>query len=166
MKADRIKPLFHASTQLPPTSDEERQNEEEFLNRGVHVTESETSSGGRSKGKRIASNDIISGGIRMKKESKFEKLDSCLEMWAASLNARTERDLAKSMKYKSQSSQATSPISDPYSVDECMDVLEMMNDISDNMYNRALEKFTNPDWRKMFIKMPIARRTAWLRNLA
>ena len=43
--------LHHASTQLPPTSDEERQNEEEFLNGGVHVTESETSSGGRSKGK-------------------------------------------------------------------------------------------------------------------
>ena len=70
------------------------------------------------------------------------------------------------MKYKSQSSQATSPISDPYSLDECIDVLEIMNHISDNMYSKALEKFTNLDWRKMFIKMPIARRMVWLRKLA
>ena len=61
-----------------------------------HVIETE-----KSKGKRVV-DDFILGFLRVKKESKFEKIDSCLEMWASSLNARKERDLAKAEKYKAE----------------------------------------------------------------
>ncbi|KAF5206475.1 hypothetical protein FRX31_003938 [Thalictrum thalictroides] len=155
--------LHHPSTQLPPTSDEERQTEEDFMNKGTHVTESGTSS---SKGKRPAE-DFVPGCIRVK-ESKFERLDSCLQMWASSLEARAQKDLAKATKYKDEqpSNKATSPVSDPYSIEECMDVLEMMEDVSDESYNKALEKFKDNDWRKMFIKMSTPRRKMWVDRLS
>lgn len=156
--------LHHASTQLPPTSDEERQNEDRFLNKGVHITECEKSGTGSSKGKRIA-DESIPGCVRLKKESKIEKLDSCLEMWKTSLCARVEKDLAKSEKYKEKYSQATSPISDPYSIEECMDVLEMIDDVSDASFNKSLEKFKDRNWRKMFIKMSAPRKKMWLKSL-
>ena len=62
--------LHHASTQLPPTSDDERLNEGEFLNKGVHIIETEKSK------EKHAADDFIHGCLRVKKESKFEKIDS------------------------------------------------------------------------------------------
>ncbi|PIA58825.1 hypothetical protein AQUCO_00500632v1 [Aquilegia coerulea] len=147
--------LHHSSTMLPPSSDEERQTEENFLNKGIHVTESGTSS---SKGKRPAE-DFLPGCIRVKKESKLEKLDSCLQIWASTLEARAKKDLAKAAIYNDQSSnKATSPVFDPYTIEECMDVLESMENVPDDSYTKALEKFKDPDWRKMFIKMSSPRR--------
>ncbi|KAJ9184727.1 hypothetical protein P3X46_004426 [Hevea brasiliensis] len=141
-KSTAIGHLHHASTQLPPTSDEEHQTEEEFLNRGIHGSDGEKSSIGNSKGKQFI-DDYIPGCNRVKKESKFEKLDSCLEMWASSLSARAKRDLAKAQKYKSQRNEATSVMSDPYSIEACMDMLEAMKGVSDAAYSKALEKFVN-----------------------
>jgi len=43
-----------------------------------------------------------------------------------------------------------------------MELLKFMNDISPKIYNNVLEKFTNKDWRTMFIKMPSYRRKDWL----
>ncbi|KAJ8759894.1 hypothetical protein K2173_009995 [Erythroxylum novogranatense] len=76
--------LHHASTQLPPTSDEEREVETEFLNKGVHVNESEKSSADSKK--RVID---YPGERRAKKEAKMEMLNGCLEMWASSLTARS-----------------------------------------------------------------------------
>ena len=46
--------LYHASTQPPPNSNEEWDNEEEFLNRSVHANKGDKSSFGSSKEKCIA----------------------------------------------------------------------------------------------------------------
>ncbi|KAJ9134996.1 hypothetical protein P3X46_032222 [Hevea brasiliensis] len=108
-KSTVIGHLHHTSTQLPPTSDEEHQTKEEFLNRGIHVSDGEKS------------NDYIPGCNKLK-ESKFEKSDSCLEMWTSLLNARTKRDLVKTQRYKSQSNEATSVMSNPYSIEARMDM--------------------------------------------
>ena len=155
--------LHHASTQLPPTSDDERQNEEEFLNKGVHVIESEKSSTDNSK--KRTNDDFPLGYVRVKKESKLEKLDACLEKWTSSLNAGIERDLAKAEIYKSQSNQASSAVLDPYSIEACMDILETMDSISKYVYNKALEKFMNQDWRKIFILIGANKRQDWLESL-
>ncbi|XP_050234847.1 uncharacterized protein LOC126683061 [Mercurialis annua] len=151
--------LHHASTQLPPTSDDERLNEEEFLNKGVHVQDGE-----KSKGKRAA-DDFLPDCVRVKKESKFEKIDSCLEMWASSLDARKERDLAKAERYKALCNNTTNISMDNYSIEACMDILETMENVSDGAYIKALEKLKDVDWRKMFIKMSNDRKKAWLNNL-
>ncbi|KAJ9130711.1 hypothetical protein P3X46_034158 [Hevea brasiliensis] len=137
-KSTTTEHLHHASTQLPPTSNEKCQTKEEFLNRGIHVSDGEKSSIGNSKGKQSA-DDYILGCNKVKKESNSEKLDSCLEMWASSLSARAERDLTKAQRYKSQSNEAKSVMSDPYSTEECMDMLEAMEGVSDVAYSKALQ---------------------------
>ncbi|PIA33812.1 hypothetical protein AQUCO_04000110v1 [Aquilegia coerulea] len=88
-------------------------------------------------------------------------------MWASSLEARTQKDLAKASKFKDDhsSNKATSPISDPYTIEECMDVLEMMEDVTDESYNKVLEKFKDKDWRKIFMKMSAPRRKMWVDGL-
>ncbi|KAL5699869.1 hypothetical protein ACHQM5_030706 [Ranunculus cassubicifolius] len=157
--------LHHASTQLPPNSDDERQIEEDILSKGKTVCEAEVSASGSSKDKRSC-DDFLPDYIRVKKVSKTEKFDACFEMWATSLEARAQKDLAKAARYKEKSgSKATSPISNPYTIEECMDVLEMIEDVSDESYNNALEKLKDEDWRKMFIKMSAPRRKTWLDRL-
>ena len=57
--------LHYTSTQLPPTSDDERLNEGEFLNKGVHIIETEKSK------EKHAADDFIPRYVLVKKESKF-----------------------------------------------------------------------------------------------
>ena len=66
-------------------------------------------------------------------------------MWACSLNARKERDLAKAEKYKAECNIATTAQTDFYSIDSCMDALEAMENIYDAAYIKALEKFNDVD---------------------
>ncbi|XP_031406941.1 uncharacterized protein LOC116215385 [Punica granatum] len=54
---------------------------------------------------------------------------------------------------------------DPYSIEFCMEVLNSLEDISTASYNACLEKFTDRDWRKMFMMMPVTRRKGWLEGL-
>lgn len=56
----------------------------------------------------------------------------------------------------------SSPISDPYSVDNVMDVLESIEDVSSTSYSKALVRFHDPIWRQMLIKMSALRRKQWL----
>ncbi|PNS96515.1 hypothetical protein POPTR_017G120900v4 [Populus trichocarpa] len=151
----------HASTQLPLNSDGNHQNEEQFFSQGVHVIEGEKSCAGSSRGKRPI-DDYLAGCNCVNKETKLENFDFCLEILASSLSARAERDLAKAKKYKEMPEQATRA---PYSIDECMDELENLDDVSDTSYIKALEKFKDPDWRIMFVKMSLVRKKSWLKSL-
>ncbi|KAK7323327.1 hypothetical protein VNO77_26797 [Canavalia gladiata] len=81
------------------------------------------------------------------KNSRLDKLDVALTQWSEIRSARAEASKAKAEQYKTQASQATSPISDPYSIGECMILLDSMKDIPSKIYNKALEKFTSKDWR-------------------
>ena len=110
----------------------------QFLNKGVHVVKNK-----KSKGKRVADN-FISGCLRVKKKSNFEKIDSCLEMWASSLNARKKKKIQQKLKNIKQN--ATTAQTDFYSIDSCMNVLEAMENISDAAYINVLEKFKDVDW--------------------
>jgi hypothetical protein len=151
----------HASTQLPLNSDGNHQNEEQCFSQGVHVIEGEKSCAGSSRGKRPI-DDYLAGCNCVNKETKLENFDFCLEILASSLSARAERDLAKAKKYKEMPEQATRA---PYSIDECMDELENLDDVSDTSYIKALEKFKDPDWRIMFVKMSLVRKKSWLKSL-
>ena len=68
-----------------------------------------------------------------------------MEKWASSIDARTKIDLAKVEKYRAISNQAPNVVSNPYVIKACMDVLEIVEDLSDAIYNKALEKFMNSD---------------------
>ena len=94
------------------------------------------------------------------KTSKFDRLEACLEQWTKTMNARTELAMAKAKQYEMQVN-----INDPYSIDACMELLDSMEDIPNEIYNKALEKFKDGDWRRMFIKMPMFRKKDWLASL-
>ncbi|KAJ6752836.1 hypothetical protein OIU74_027632 [Salix koriyanagi] len=133
----------------------------EMLAEGFKLLKGKKSCAGSSRGKRPL-DDYLAGCNCVNKETKLENFDFCLEILASSLSARAERDLAKAKQYKEMSNQATSA---PYSIDECMDVLENLDDVSDTSYIKALEKFKDPDWRIMFVKMSLMRKKSWLKSL-
>ena len=111
---------------------------------------------------------IGSSSERRRKEAKnarLDKFESALEKWAESVSARTEVSKARIEKYKSHGSQATSPLSDPYSIEACMGVLHSMQDVSRTMYNRAVAKFVQAEWRCIFMTMEVDRRMEWLADL-
>ncbi|KAK6937196.1 Myb/SANT-like domain [Dillenia turbinata] len=163
-KSTATRPRHHASIQLRPNSREERENEEEFLSRGLHGTEGQKSVIGSSTEKRPFV-DFDIGCWCVKKDSKFEKFETFLEMLQFSLSAKAERQVAKTKRYKEMPNKATSPVSNPYSIQECMDILNNLNDVSEASYLKAGEMFTNPDCSVIFVKMPILRKKSWLKSL-
>ncbi|MED6215585.1 hypothetical protein PIB30_115117, partial [Stylosanthes scabra] len=111
---------------------------------------------------------IRSSSERRRKEAKnarLDKFESALEKWAESVSARTEVSKAKAEKYKSLASQATSSCTDPYSIEACMGLLNSLDNVSKTMYNKAVAKFVQAEWRCIFMTMPTERRMDWLLDL-
>ncbi|KAJ1388411.1 hypothetical protein SESBI_39147 [Sesbania bispinosa] len=161
--------LSQASTQQPPTFDEERDLEGDFLTKGVHVEPDVFDCDGddlqelRNKRKDVDSSS--EHRRKVVKNSSKDMLEAALSLWTNSMGARSEASKvrmeaskAKEDRYKAKLSQATNPITYPYSTKVCMELLDSIEDISPEVYNNALMKFTNKNWRVMFIRMPSFRR--------
>ncbi|XP_074579722.1 mediator of RNA polymerase II transcription subunit 15a-like [Curcuma longa] len=54
---------------------------------------------------------------------------------------------------------------DAYSIASCMDILNSIPDVSIKAYLAACDRFCDPAWRDMFVKMPDHRRLQWLELL-
>ncbi|XP_074322842.1 uncharacterized protein LOC141659815 [Apium graveolens] len=166
---------FHnASSAIPQTSEEEQAIEQEYLGGfeglGDNVGGFEACEGQSDvRGKRNfedLENEYIAGQRRaLKKKSASEKYDVLMQVWEQSMNAKKERDLAKLERYKSQNVEATSLDSDEYSINKCMTALNNLSEVSTTSFNKALDFFTNPDWRKMFLLMNDDRKKGWFDDL-
>ncbi|MED6216398.1 hypothetical protein PIB30_007376 [Stylosanthes scabra] len=150
--------LSHASTKEPPTSDEEKLLEKDFLSKGVHVdgtfVDVYEDVGYEKKVKRRKL--IESSGERRRKESKnarSDKFDDALEKWTESVNARIEISKSKTERYNA------------YSIEACIEVLNSMENVSRSIYNKAVTKFVTTECRCIFMTMPAARRMEWLNDL-
>ncbi|TQE14380.1 hypothetical protein C1H46_000299 [Malus baccata] len=161
--------MQYASTNSPPNSDSERELEAGFLTTGAHIRQS-TGSGSKafSEGhegtstKRCAlfpPSDLSSKS----KSSKSTKMDEAIAAWAKSLNAKTEATLEKVKRKRER--EVSSPLRELSTIEDCMEVLEGMEDVDDTAYLKALEKFTSSDWRRMFMKMSESRKKLWLNSL-
>ncbi|CAN6581019.1 unnamed protein product [Malus baccata var. baccata] len=161
--------MQYASTNSPPNSDSERELEAGFLTTGAHIRQS-TGSGSKafSEGhegtstKRCAlfpPSDISSKS----KSSKSNKMDEAIAAWAKSLDAKTEATLEKVKRKREK--EVSSPLRELSTIEDCMEVLEGMEDVDDTAYLKALEKFTSSDWRRMFMKMSESRKKLWLNSL-
>ncbi|XP_050906932.1 uncharacterized protein LOC127120522 isoform X2 [Lathyrus oleraceus] len=73
--------------------------------------------------------------------------------------------LAKAERYMDRNVEATSYVASDYSLTKCVSALEEIQDISDDIYGKALKKFKDPDWREMFIAMSDDRKRGWLLRL-
>ncbi|CAL8167944.1 unnamed protein product [Prunus armeniaca] len=50
-------------------------------------------------------------------------------------------------------------------IEDCMEILGAVEGVNDDAHVKALAKFTNLDWRKVFLKMLDPRRRVWLNSL-
>ena len=74
----------------------------------------------------------------------------------------------KSMKVcmsRDNSVEASSFVTSDCSITKCVAALEEIEDISNDIYVKALKEFKDPDWREMFIAMSNDRRRGWLCSL-
>ena len=142
--------------------------EDSFHSECVHINVDEVDSQEVDKKKK----HIGSSSKRRRKNSISEKLDVALSLWIEAMSAsteaykaKTEVEKAKLELCKAKTNHAASPMPDPYSIEACMELLNSMEDIPSKIYNAALVKFTDSEWRCAFIKMPVLGRMAWLTSL-
>ncbi|KAG6478218.1 hypothetical protein ZIOFF_061653 [Zingiber officinale] len=158
--------MHRASTQLPPTSDEERELEEAFINRGVSsyvevVDDENEDVGGEPNNRRRRSTESTESHRRKDpKRSKTEKYVAYMDKWSDTLQHLSQESIAR-QKYldlratklereqEISSSTGTSGFSDPYSIDMCMQVLNQMDDLSNQVYTKATEAFGKPWLREI-----------------
>ncbi|XP_074579187.1 L10-interacting MYB domain-containing protein-like [Curcuma longa] len=168
--------MHRASTQLPPTSNEERELEEAFINRGVNsyvevVVDENEDVGGEPNNRRRRS--IESSDSHRHKDPKLSKYDACMDKWSNTLQQLSEESIAR-QKYLDlraaklereqdiSCSSGTSVFSDPYSIDMCMQILNQMDNLSTQVYTKAIEAFQLLGLREIFMKIPSNRRVEWL----
>ena len=110
---------------------------------------------------------------RGKKESRLSQMGDTLKAWVEASKARTETSrartealLARVDRYKSgTSSEATSGGTTDFSITRCMAALQTIELLDNDKYLKAVEKFTVPEWREIFMNMPDERKMAWLDRL-
>ena len=73
--------------------------------------------------------------------------------------AKPDAILAERERFKSRS------INNTYSISVCVTVLNKIEDVTNDIYMKALEKFMDRGWREAFLAMPNDRRKAWLVRL-
>ncbi|KAL2520906.1 uncharacterized protein Fot_24829 [Forsythia ovata] len=95
--------LGHASTQLPATLEEERQLEDDFLNRGVHVHVENLDDDANEIPKTHRHEEIGTSGERRRKEpkiSKSDKLKACMNQWSSTVSLKNEETELRTLYLK------------------------------------------------------------------
>ena len=73
--------------------------------------------------------------------------------------------MAKADRHRDRSVEAISRVTLDCSLTKFVTILDEMKDISYDAYGKSLEKFMNPDWRKVFIVMSVERKHGWVLRL-
>ncbi|XP_059659488.1 L10-interacting MYB domain-containing protein-like [Cornus florida] len=161
--------LHYASTQDPPNTDEEQEQEDQFMNTGVHVSSTAECQDDLDnilvEDNNPRRRESTSSDHRAKKVSKKDSISDTLGYIVEASKARIKTSLAKAERYKKMkhTQKATSP--DAYSLSNCIECLEGLDEIDDDTYLKATETFKELHYRELFIKMSISRKFAWLKSL-
>ncbi|PON98197.1 Myb/SANT-like domain containing protein [Trema orientale] len=78
---------------------------------------------------------------------------------------KTDACLAKAEKYKKSPSAEGNSQKEEFSLTKCVQIIEGIEGIDDDVYMKAVEKFKDPDWREIFVNMSTLRKRAWLDRL-
>lgn len=156
--------LHHSSTQDPPNTDDENELDDQYINNGngsanhVHV-DKDSSYDDLHEVERITRSEKQQIHVRSKKESTSHHMNEALAAWAQVSLVRADR------LRRDRSAEATSRVTSDCSLTKCVAALDGLEDISDDTYGKALEKFKDSDWREMFIAMPNERKRGWILRL-
>ncbi|KAL2517330.1 Myb DNA-bind 3 domain-containing protein [Abeliophyllum distichum] len=121
----------------------------------------------------IFSGTTATGGLgehrrKEPKLSKSDKLEACVAQWSSSVSLKNEETELRTLYLREKLSkiqgkscnqsefEATSP--DPYSNIVCLDILNNMEGVSNEVYMKALKAFKDPDFSVSFVRMPEVRR--------
>ncbi|GAB2268070.1 hypothetical protein Dimus_003045 [Dionaea muscipula] len=153
--------LRNASTELPPTSDEERRMEDDFLNKGTY--------------KHVETDDEVPSTYRRENDTKrrrkapkvkkFDQLSAAMTQWVSSAVGRSADSSlrqqylqTKLTKLKQKENYNQDQENDPNSYDVCMEILNNMENLSDGAYIAGIKAFKDADFSKAFVKMLESRR--------
>ncbi|KAK4803587.1 hypothetical protein SAY86_003404 [Trapa natans] len=151
------------------SSSTHEQLEEEFI--ATKVSGSEQDSPSEGEGDSESFKDLVGKRTgQLVLEERCKKRNTTESTVEASVSTKSEvpnKTKCGSGNSMSERARTRTPnkITDPYSIELCMDALNSMEDISTASYNACLEKFTDRIWRKMFMMMPVSRRKGWLEGL-
>ncbi|XP_059658710.1 uncharacterized protein LOC132305041 [Cornus florida] len=110
-----------------------------------------------------------SSNCRAKKETKKDSISDTLACIVEAFKARTEASKARiealltmveRYKKMKHTQETTSPSHDSYSLSNCIECLEGLDEIDDDTYLKATEKFKELHHRELFIKMSISKKFA------
>ncbi|PON79857.1 hypothetical protein TorRG33x02_234760 [Trema orientale] len=85
--------------------------------------------------------------------------------WIEAAKVKTDACLAKVEKYKKSPSAEGTSQKKEFSLTKCVQIIEGMEGIDDDVYMKAAEKFMDSDWREIFVNMSTLRKRAWLDRL-
>ena len=96
-------------------------------------------------------------------------MNNALQSMAEATKARIEASKAKAEGYKrytiDEVSSSIAPTND-FSLGKCINILETMEEVNDEIFMKAVEKFKqDTDNREIFVNMSFARRMVWLGRL-
>ncbi|XP_062085991.1 L10-interacting MYB domain-containing protein-like [Humulus lupulus] len=174
--------MSYASTQLPPSSVEERQQERHFVGTGAHVDidlefdgdnygEEEEVTGVRCRA--TSAPPDAPKPKEKKNKGANSAFDQVMGELAKSISAKTEASLTRSEtmhKYyelrEKIISEETSNVTNSYNVEDCQSILDGIPDLDNKIYLKALHEFVaTPEWRGIFMRMNKERRRAYLDSL-
>ena len=115
---------------------------------------------------------------KSKKEFRTLQVKDALHAWIKSSklkaeakveasNLKVEASLARVERYRAKSVEPISSmvISSEYTMARCVKELNKIDDISDDSYMKAVEKFKDADYREAFLNMTEDRKKAWINRL-
>ncbi|GAY55212.1 hypothetical protein CUMW_162670 [Citrus unshiu] len=152
--------LRFSSSQVPLSSDEDRELEENFLGHGVHVDIEDDDSMeplSETRTKKRHRRPVTTSTDRGKKNK--SEFDSYFKMASSVMNARMKM-------VKCKSTESTSQCIEEWSIEECIEAVEKLGDIDGDTYNKLMDKLVpSIEWRKTFLSMPEHRKKYWLTSL-
>ncbi|KAM6553770.1 hypothetical protein CsatB_014532 [Cannabis sativa] len=158
---------FHRSAALgPPNTDDEKEIENDSERIGLNdIDDSASFMGTRLVDEvfRSEAKTSVTSTERKAKRQRSEQMSAAIAAWTEVAKVRVETTLAKAEKNKNAIEGGSG--NDEFSVTKCMQVLEGIDGVSDDVYMKAVEKLQNSVWRETFINMSTLRRRAWLDRL-
>ncbi|CBI31047.3 unnamed protein product, partial [Vitis vinifera] len=94
-------------------------------------------------------------------------MSDALQAWTEATKAKTKASLAKVERYKKAKNleENNFTINLDFFLTICVHLLERIEQIDNDNYMKAVEKFKDPDWREIFVNMSMDRKKAWLARL-
>ncbi|KAJ0962156.1 hypothetical protein J5N97_029984 [Dioscorea zingiberensis] len=169
--------MGHSSTQTPPDSNEDRQMEEDFL----HGHSQAQGALSKTNGDGDHFNGPFEAGAssdrrrrkspfeRRSKPCKMDRMDLLVDQWISSNESRCEESSFHKKYFEgilAKLAKGSEKQDDPFFVDVCMEILNGMEGLTDDMYSKFSQSMQDPITRNMFIKVPAEERLAWLKNLS